>query len=112
MKTDKHTPGPWAVQAQDLYAPIWVVAPEPDFRFVAKMGSQMGTHDVPQNEDAANARLIAAAPELLAALKKMEDVFSDLMERGESFKATRHEAAYVAILQAYRAIVKATGGNA
>ena len=60
-----HTPGPWHVQAQDSQGPYWVI--DDNCHFICKMGSQMGTYDA--GNDANNARLIAAAPELLEALK-------------------------------------------
>ena len=58
----KHTPGPWAVE-RDAEGRLHVV--EGDFLDVAEVGYLSG----PDPE--ANARLIAAAPELLEALEQL-----------------------------------------
>ena len=56
MSTDTHTPGPWAVDNQYIHGPDGI-------RFLAVAGDGAGQ---------ANARLIASAPELLAALEATE----------------------------------------
>lgn len=60
----KHTPGPWEASAGDVYA-------EPTSGFPMKVAAAFAQRgDVVQMEQvAANARLIAAAPELLEALE-------------------------------------------
>jgi len=65
MSTAKHTPGPWQARWQD---PIDVddcariaIETAPD------AGDIAGIHHATRGEDEANARLIAAAPDLLAA---------------------------------------------
>jgi hypothetical protein len=60
-----HTPGPWGIRSRDVGG--FVVGPTGDFLPAAI---------IPKNkreaaEVHANARLIAAAPDMLAALKKM-----------------------------------------
>jgi hypothetical protein len=75
--TLKHTPGPWKVSRADLTAQGFGYS-----RFIrttCKTPMDNAEHiahvcalDNPK-EDAANARLIAAAPELLAALEKARD---------------------------------------
>jgi hypothetical protein len=57
-----HTPGPWA-QAQ--YSPADVVAGEK----IMVASARYGLNDVSREQAIANARLIAAAPELLAAVR-------------------------------------------
>lgn len=67
-KPTAHTPGPWEVSmGEDVRAE--------NGRWVAKMYSQGSISDAARivAESEANARLIAAAPELLAALKGMLD---------------------------------------
>jgi len=59
-----HTPGPWA-QAQ--YSPADVVVD--DKCLIAS--ARYGLNDVSREQAIANARLIAAAPDLLAALSAM-----------------------------------------
>lgn len=63
-----HTPGPWRVSASSRSYEIWAGRNEDHPRFLAEipdvaMGSPSGL------KDKANARLIAAAPELLEALQ-------------------------------------------
>jgi hypothetical protein len=58
----KHTPGPWHVNAGDYKYHIYYSREQSDHYFVEVDGND-------DDEAKANARLIAAAPELLAALK-------------------------------------------
>ena len=55
------TPGPWHCNGQTVYGPLT----EGDRDYICTCG------DVVHDEHAANARLIAAAPELLAALREI-----------------------------------------
>lgn len=65
---NKHTPGPWEAHFEEAY---YVTGP--DRGRVAMMLNLKGAHGLggrrTGEESAANARLIAAAPELLAALE-------------------------------------------
>lgn len=62
-----HTPGPWIAKG----ATIWADRPGRDSAGIPVVASCLvAGHDDPRNE--ANARLIAAAPELLAELRKLE----------------------------------------
>jgi len=60
----KHTPGPWKI-AKDNYGVerVW------DSRLDCDIACCEGDGSLPREERVANTRLIAAAPELLAALK-------------------------------------------
>lgn len=64
----KHTPGPWKAHFEDAY-----FVTGPDLGRVAMMMNLKGAHGLggrrSGNESAANARLIAAAPDLLDACK-------------------------------------------
>lgn len=64
-KTAKHTPGPWEIHAGYIYGGATDNLGEQ--RIVATIGR---SHD----EHSANARLIAAAPELLDGLKLLKDI--------------------------------------
>ena len=64
MNETKHTPGPWGLHAGD---PCLVIAIKP-YREISSMETDQ---PIASKEDRANARLIAAAPELLAALKEI-----------------------------------------
>ncbi len=63
MSTSKHTPGPWTIKPYKSWDKR-ILLPEPSI--------YVDNDDVDQDEASANARLIAAAPDLLAAL---EDAF-------------------------------------
>lgn len=65
--TTTHTPGPWATHLVDETV---VVIPR---RPLPQQISMLGHSEVADDEDYANARLIAAAPELLAALESEEE---------------------------------------
>ena len=64
----KHTPGPWAAHFEEAY-----FVTGPDLGRVAMMMNLKGAHGLggrrTGDESAANARLIAAAPDLLEALQ-------------------------------------------
>lgn len=72
MGAPKHTPGPWVRADYDPYlieregAPICVVHDASDFP------CWDGPEDVLEDECEANARLVAAAPDLLALCKEAE----------------------------------------
>lgn len=81
---DGHTPGPWthyddsaaSVHRHDIVAKGKTVA-----RVYCTQGDEL--------EDAANARLIAAAPEMLEALQGIEH-FSDVVAHRQDPLATAH----------------------
>ena len=112
--TTKHTPGPWRAPLAGIYAP--------DGAMVASVGSrdiianQRKTLPRQRNvyEVDANARLIAAAPELLSALQAIKARLCGawdhpvLLARGELSTATEADV----LGYANAAIAKATGGGA
>lgn len=92
----RHTPGPWIAVGR------WVEHPRDDIPDICTTDpaalDQDGRSDA---ECCANARLIAAAPELLTALREI--VAS--ADRGQAFFST------FLLLDARAAIAKATGGR-
>lgn len=66
-----HTPGPWAAHFEEAY-----FVTGPDLGRVAMMMNLKGAHGLAGRrsgaESAANCRLIAAAPDLLSALRDLE----------------------------------------
>lgn len=67
MKEAKHTPGPWSIGAEgtgNMDHPCTIPVQSLDSRYVAEVWA-----DVADKPAKANAALIAAAPELLEALK-------------------------------------------
>jgi len=66
MSEAKHTPGPWFIEGMDM--DIKSPSDHPGFRLAQVHGGR------PWWEREANARLIAAAPELLATLQELIDI--------------------------------------
>ena len=64
-----HTPGPWRVDPHD-YEDIQTA--DGSVEIATMMNDDFAYNVAPEAEAAANARLIAAAPELLAALRVVE----------------------------------------
>ena len=92
----KHTVGPWKA-SEGLPSDVWHIdMPERSFSVVVSRADS--DYDMPVSEVQANARLIAAAPELLAAL---EDVV-------ESAQANCSGSLANAITAGQEAIDKAT----
>jgi hypothetical protein len=71
----KHTPGPWRVTVKSGL-PDAVVAPDPD------LGSVGICKIVVLNDHEANARLIAAVPDLLAALQEIDQMAATFKSLG------------------------------
>jgi hypothetical protein len=75
-----HTPGPWAIEEAGNTGEAFVITA--DTRDICWTADSTGTEDdgtglLVTDEDKANARLIAAAPELLAALRTAVQVMQD-----------------------------------
>ncbi len=99
----KHTPGPWVLEILQGYdsfdCPV-----DSDVEITAADGKHIHSHDLGYRDDTdeeikANARLIAAAPDLLDALKALTDRMS--------LYAGHHDDELTKIGRA--AIAKATG---
>ena len=95
MSKQTHTPGPWRVNG----ASVWS-----DAGYVAELSSPRG----PDERDA-NARLVAAAPELLAALERCIAVFNELADAGNYplplFNTGGWKFAYDAVAKATGAVI-------
>lgn len=98
----KHTPGPWKAHFEEAY-----FVTGPDLGRVAMMMNLKGAHGLggrrSGDESASNARLIAAAPELLEALRGALEhwpVPSSICKDRPAYEAAR------------AAIAKATGEQA
>lgn len=100
MSESKHTPGPWMMATRPSSIVGWpVVAPY-------AMGRSVCNVTAGHDESAANARLIAAAPDLLAALKDArETIIQHVNSRGS--EAEGSSADWVAEIDA--AIARAEG---
>lgn len=75
MNTESHTPGPWKNERNGNY---WsVLGPDRNLHGDGITSSPVAAIVQTSPEAAANARLIAAAPDLLNALKRMSFEFDD-----------------------------------
>lgn len=75
MTDPKHTPGPWTA-SEGYPSSVWHVdMPGRTFSITVSIDDDE-ERDVPDEETEANARLMAAAPELLAALKRLASAAS------------------------------------
>lgn len=100
----KHTPGPWRL-VNDAQGPCMVMHPTLAGVAIANLGVCFnpvnGYHEDASAERSANARLIAAAPDLLAALKYCSAVCAgEIMNKNGLINALE---------LARKALTKATG---
>lgn len=118
----KHTPGPW-LQSWDCDAPTgsdaspkydgfevvtndgWPIAFLPIHFVFPPNKQEMNKRELDWDEAAANLRLISAAPDLLAALQSMLDMYVALVNCGDCGNWNAEEVAEV--IQARAAIAKA-----
>src|SRR4051812_13043639 len=107
MSDTKHTPGPWSFRECDS-----VVMIEAGSDSIAATNSKTYWQRF-DDADVANARLIAAAPDLLAALKSAErwlgGILSETEDGVEAEVRNVHSAAWNAIDSMRAAIAKAEG---
>ena len=100
MSKQKHTPGPWRWWIDDIGNEIFLIDSQkdsilgPTFEINGKTGSVALRCDVTR----ANARLIAAAPELLDALKALLGL--TLSDNGNQSAAAVEDMARAAIAKA------------
>lgn len=67
--TAQHTPGPWKLSDFEVYPTVWKGAENTrNHALIARVSNWGGETNELREQAAANARLIAAAPELLNAL--------------------------------------------
>ncbi len=108
MTGGKHTPGPWsAFVVEDTMTVSVDIGPHPSgYRPNVVDWTGFDTCGLPFDQQVANARLIAAAPDLLAALKQFRTkVYNAALGSGMD-----DEWATVACSVADAAIAKAEGG--
>ena len=128
MKTSNHTPGPWRIEQTDTITDFTII---PHFQKARQKKNPIGftyqavcrvsrstvkdvgihkpefQHDaLPQGEAIANARLIAAAPDMLAALEDCITEQGAIAERSHEY-ALQRLASINEVARA--AIAKATG---
>jgi hypothetical protein len=99
----KYTPGPWQYQDSSNNEHILIYSND-----LAKLPAMVTCHRSPNKmsaeEGRANARLIAAAPELLKAMEKAQTAYSLMAKFPNCSQQTKEEFAEIE-----KAIAKATG---
>jgi hypothetical protein len=101
----QHTPGPWAAECWSCHAPTTVLAqPRGQTRVIAECAGPDSL-----DEDTANARLIAAAPELLEALRAFRNAAVSWHNFHHGSSTVQCDALCEAIPAAEAAIDKAVG---
>jgi len=98
MSETKHTPGPWRLEKQvagrdwtSIGAPVATVGGEAlceSVEFIVGTVSDFGPHG--EQETEANARLIAAAPELLDALRQCVIAIGDELNASSQEEVADH----------------------
>lgn len=90
-KTVKHTPGPWQVCHNVAYSAPCVCGPngfgDPTIATLIAPGHFLREDETPEQRAEANAKLIAAAPDMLAALQKMSADFASGKNLSEAIQA-------------------------
>lgn len=104
----QHTAGPWKVVLDETS--------DDPIRIFQNDGTGNGDHIkliAGNAESDANLRLIAAAPDLLAALKDAEDALAFILREGRSIRTSLHFGgmSFDALNQARAAILKAEGSQ-
>ena len=79
QSTDKHTPGPWTLGPSDQGVNFTAVN-SLHWEELCVVVTRMAEHDKDSISGLANAKLIAAAPEMLSALKAAEIAFREMCE--------------------------------
>lgn len=77
MSHTKHTPGPWFTDATN--DTIFILSPARRGAYVAQI-EKMGSDAKPIEDAGANARLIAAAPELLTEMRVIKSFLGDCVK--------------------------------
>ena len=97
----KHTPGPWLIEAQNSHTGAIATVHNTTDVWVEIWSENWIVTGMGPEEQSANARLIAAAPDLLEALKRLSDQCDRMRLLGQHMTDAEESAK--------TAITKATG---
>lgn len=102
MSEIKHTPGPWVASETDDFGDITISTEAGGLAIAAVVNGAFMAMGGKEAEQEANARLIAAAPDLLQSLKSLLAFVRDHSENGEVIPpyTIEHERAIAAIAKA------------
>ena len=98
----KHTPGPWLTAIQECHTGDIATVYHTTDGWVSIWSENWAITGMDREEQSANARLIAAAPDLLEALKLMVEQFT----KGNAPSTVKDSETRI---KAHAAIAKATG---
>lgn len=90
-----HTSGPWVHRTMTMARKAWAALGRSEIQIVAKNGNVIAAvwcADDRPGEKEANARLIAAAPDLLAALEAVTDDLERIATQEDAIGKVRHTA--------------------
>lgn len=104
----QHTPGPWVVDYRQTIGHIKAMIDPTRQKTPTVARYDMAAPTISQAEANANARLIAAAPDLLAACRLMLDAINEHHKDGSILWVSPGETAWELLTDV---IVKATGTN-
>lgn len=111
MDEAKHTPGPWKARFEEAY---YVTGP--DLGRVAMMMNLKGAHGLggrrSGEESAANCRLIAAAPDMLDALRDALRFVADQEDVSDGADGQQVPNRAMSLAQTLRAVIEKAGGVA
>ena len=102
----RHTPGPWDLDDDTMEVFSSAIGQESGW-IASVIGNDGNGRPLPKGEIAANARLIASAPDLLATLKAAADAIDYAQAQVDS-ENDRHNL-LVRLVQVQRVIAKAEG---
>ena len=102
----KHTPGPWRTKREG-FSTVYVEA-RIDGGLIQEVAA-CGPTEAGLEQQEANARLIAAAPDLLEALQEMVAGDAEAIEEAQALGVPFSENTLAAFRQAHAAIARATG---
>lgn len=97
--TTKHTPGPWrirpvdyGVETRENFIQVLRVVSADGSKLISRLTEY--SHAAATEEEKANARLIAAAPELLRALKEIAEIGGNLPDARLTNRSGPNDAAH------------------